>query len=225
MFIPRLFAVVVLTLTLGITAVSGAARAEPEASGPGGFIEDLADRALDMLTSPSISTEERNERFRSLLVNNFDVPAVGRFVLGRYWRLSTEEERQEFLVLFEELVVRTYASRFGGYSGETFQINEVRDLQNKDAVVLSEIVRPAGGPPVRLDWRVRGPNSTYRIVDLSIEGVSMALTQRSEFSAVIQREGGNIAGLIASLRRKVESLKRKDQEATLQQNQPDMVSQ
>jgi phospholipid transport system substrate-binding protein len=218
MFIPRQFAIVGLVLVLGMAAVSGAARAEPTVSGPGRFIEDLADRALGMLTSSSISPEERNERFRMLFTGSFDVPAVGRFVLGRYWRISTEEERQEFLALFEELVVRTYASRFGEYSGETFRVNEVRDLKNKDAVVLSEIVRPAGGPPVRLDWRVRGPNSTYHIVDLSIEGVSMALTQRSEFSAVIQRKGGKVGGLIESLRKKVEFLKKKDQETALQQD-------
>ena len=218
MFISRLFTVAVLTLALGAVAISGPARAESADSGPGRFIEDLADRALGMLTSSGISTEERNERFRSLFTGNFDVPAVGRFVLGRYWRISTEEERQQFFVLFEDLVVRTYASRFGEYSGETFHVNEVRNLHNKDAIVLSEIVRPAGGPPVRLDWRIRGPNSTYRIVDLSIEGVSMALTQRSEFSAVIQREGGKVAGLLKSLRKKLEFLKKKErEEAVLQQ--------
>lgn len=166
------------------------------------FIETLADDAVQSLTAQSLEKKERIKRFRILLNQNFAVDAIGRWVLGRYWRKATKEEQAEYAVLFEDLIVATYVNRFEEFSGETLKVIKAISQNGKDAIVKSEIVRTAGQPPVRVDWRVRSPNGAYKIVDVLVEGVSMSQTQRSEFSSVIKREGGEIAGLLTALRQK-----------------------
>ena len=97
------FAVAIL-----LAVAQDAARAGSISEAPGEFIEKLADKAVAALTLDDITRVERVRRFRSLLNDHFDVKTIGRFVLGRYWRQATEEERAEFLTLFEVLIVDTY---------------------------------------------------------------------------------------------------------------------
>ena len=176
------------------------------AKDPGEFIDQLGQAAIQHLTDKTISSEERRSRFRDLMHKAFNVPGIGRFVLGRYWNQATEQERQEYMSLFEELVVRTYADRFSQYSGEKFIISKVqRDAERPNyATVFTTIYRP-NGQMVRVDWRVRQEqDQSWRVVDIVIEGVSMSVTQRSEFASVIESKGGTIKGLIDTLRQKVE---------------------
>ncbi|HSD35855.1 MAG TPA: ABC transporter substrate-binding protein [Alphaproteobacteria bacterium] len=173
---------------------------------PGAFIDELGAAAIQHLTDKTINSEERRSRFRDLMHKAFNVPGIGRFVLGRYWNQATEEERQEYMRLFEELVVRTYADRFSEYSGEKFAVGKVqRDAERANyATVLTTISRP-NGQSVRVDWRVRQEeDQSWRVVDIVIEGVSMSVTQRSEFASVIESKGGTVKGLIDTLRQKVQ---------------------
>lgn len=170
--------------------------------GPAEFIAGLGDRAVSALTGPDLTQAERETRFRELLDDHFDVPAIGKFVLGRYWRSATEEERQEFLELFEKLLVRSYANRFAEYSGESFEVKGVREEADGQAIVQSLVIRPSA-ENVRVDWRVVRQGNEYRIIDVIIEGLSMAVTQRDEFASVIRSKGGKLAGLIDVLRQKV----------------------
>ena len=169
---------------------------------PSEFIASLGDRAVSALTGPQLSREERETRFREMLETHFDVPAIGKFVLGRYWRAATDEEKQEFLKLFEELLVKSYARRFAEYSGESFEVRNVREEANGEALVQSLVVRPSA-ENIRVDWRLRSNNSEFRVLDVIVEGLSMAVTQRDEFASVIQSKGGKVAGLLEVLRQKV----------------------
>jgi phospholipid transport system substrate-binding protein len=173
---------------------------------PDEFIDQLGQAAIQYLTDKSISSEERRTRFRDLMHKAFNVPGIGRFVLGRYWNQATEQERQEYMSLFEELVVRTYADRFSEYSGEKFTIGKVqRDAERQNyATVFTTIFRP-NGQQVRVDWRLRQEaDQSWRVVDMVVEGVSMSVTQRSEFASVIESKGGTVKGLIETLRQKVQ---------------------
>jgi len=198
-------AAIVLTLPIGVML---RARAQDfmSAKEPDQFIDQLGQAAIQYLTDKSIGSEERRSRFRDLMHKAFNVPGIGRFVLGRYWNEATEQERQEYMSLFEELVVRTYADRFSEYSGEKFAVGKVqRDAERQNyATVLTTISRP-NGQTVRVDWRVRQEeDQSWRVVDIVIEGVSMSVTQRSEFASVIESKGGTVKGLIDTLRQKVQ---------------------
>jgi phospholipid transport system substrate-binding protein len=174
--------------------------AEAKAETAQSFIEGLGQKALTSLTGKNISVAEREKRVRTLLRNHFDIPTIGRFAMGRFWRDATPKQRDEYQKLFEDMIVKTYAKRFEDYSGQTLKVKgELKS--GKDIIVNSEIVQ-AGGPPVSVDWRVREINNNFKIIDVIVEGISMSVTQRSDFAAVIQRGGGNVEALLVSLRKR-----------------------
>ena len=180
----------------------GAAVANELSAGAAQFIADLGKRALDALANAKqMSQAEVAEKFRGFLQDSFDTQTIGRFVLGRYWNVATPEQRQEYMRLFEDLIVAVYSKRFSDYSGGAgFEVVSHRPEGERDAVVSSRITRPSGGPPVMVDWRVRRGNSGYKVIDVAVEGLSMSVTQRDEFTSVIERGGGNVQALLDALR-------------------------
>lgn len=181
---------------LALAAVS------PQAvEGAAAFIADLAQQAIRILQSNSGDLEAREAQFRVLLATGFDMPFIGRFVLGKHWRKATPEQRSDYQALFTEFILKTYSRRLGGYAGETFSVVGAKPAGKKDVMVKTQIVQ-AGGPPIKADWRVRPRNGQYKIIDIMIEGISMAVTQRSEFNAVIQQQG--FQGLLQALRARTE---------------------
>lgn len=190
--------------TLLATALPRAGGASARnATDAGSFVTTLAQDAIDQLAAPNLSEGERDTRFRKLFSDGFDVPLIARFVLGRYWRQATEAERAEYLRLFDELVVQTYARRFNEFNTARLRVLSVSRPNEDNDVIVAVEGSVASKPPVRLDVRVRRGSSAYKVIDVSIEGVSMAVTQRDEFSSVIQRGGGKVEALLASLRGKV----------------------
>ena len=199
--------IVGLTLAAAVPAfvLTLPARAESlaDAKDPAVFIDLLGQEAIQSLTAPDLTTDERRTRFRELLHKSFNVPGIARFVLGHYWNEATEEERAEYLKLFEELIVTTYADRFSEYKGEKFAVAKVVQDRPKYATVHTIVDRPSS-EDVRVDWRLRQEaDASWRVIDLVVEGVSMSITQRSEFASVIQSNGGKVRGLLESLRKKV----------------------
>src|SRR5262249_17975752 len=111
------------------------------------------------------------------------------------------QEQQEFLQLFSEYVVRAYAARLAEYAGEPFRVTGSRP-NGAETVVSSQIIR-GNGAPINVEWFLINAGGHFRITDVYVGGVSMKVTQRDEFAAVIQRSGGQVSGLIALLRQKV----------------------
>lgn len=167
------------------------------------LIRRLAEQAFGVLRRQDVGLEQREAVFRSLLREGFDMDFIGRFVLGKHWRAMSPEQRAEYLEVFTEYVLQTYSRRFGGYAGQTFAVVGARPAGQQDVIVQTRIDQPSG-PPIFADWRVRVAPGGYRIVDVMVEGVSMAVTQRSEFGAVVQRDG--VAGLIEALRARTQML-------------------
>jgi phospholipid transport system substrate-binding protein len=191
-----------LALLLAVAA-AGASPARAEDANPAAstFIQSLGSQAIGELTGPNVPQPDREARFRKLLDSHFDMPAIAKFVLGRYWRTATEAERTDFQKLFEDYIVQSYSVRFGEYSGERFQVSGSSGGGDDITIVHSKIDR-TGAEDVRLDWRLRKADGSFAIVDIIVEGVSMAVTQRSEFASVIQSKGGTVKGLIDALRAK-----------------------
>src|SRR3954447_22552343 len=193
--IRRRAAIVVLALgLLGLAAPRQAAAQDPRI-----FVNSLGERAIQVL-APSVSPAQRLARFRELFSTEFDVPGIGRFVLGRYWRAATPQEQQEFLTLFQEYVARAYSARLGAFGGEPFRVTGTRP-SGAETVVSSQIVLASG--PIGLDWHLVDNGGRYKITDVYIAGISMKVTQRDEFAAVIQRSGGQVEGLLSQLREKL----------------------
>ena len=164
------------------------------------FVQGLGEKALSILADKSISETQAKITFKKMMNDNFDLPAIGRFVLGRYWHSATPAQQQEYNTLFHRMVEKIYTDRFSLYSGETFKVTGSRaDPSGGDTMVISQVVRPQG-PPVNVEWRVRQVNGQPKILDVVVEGVSMSVTQRAEFASVIQRGGGNLEALLQMMR-------------------------
>jgi phospholipid transport system substrate-binding protein len=162
------------------------------------FMNELWNRAIEVL-SKKAPLEERLARFRQLFHADFDGPGIARFVLGRYWRSASEEEQQEYLKLFENYVVFVYGTRLSNFNGETFKVRGSR-TDESGTVVSTDIISPGGEPPIKIDWRLVADKGAFKINDVIIEGISMMVTQRSEFASVIQRHGGQVGGLLSLMR-------------------------
>ncbi len=184
----------VLTL-VGVMAVATALCARPAAATAANpevavtFVTELATEAINILRQTEANDiEERKDVLRDILHQGFDFNAIGRLILGRHWRAASKEQRADYLRLFSEYVLRTYSSMLGGYTDERFEIGRAKPVGKADMMVDSRIVG-SEGPPVVVNWRVRVINEQYKVIDVSVEGVSMVLTKRSEFSSVIKNKG------------------------------------
>ena len=203
----RCLAVGLVCLVFITSAGEQARAADPLEARAESFVASLADKAVQALTVEGASRTERVRRFRRLFEDHFAVQGIAKWILGRYWRRVSDKERAEYLVLFEDMIVFSYVDRFAGYTGEALAITKAVALDEDNAMVFSEIVRPTGGPPVRVDWRVAIEDGSLRVVDVVVEGTSMSTTLRSDFGSIIRREGGKVAGLIKVLREKTKGLR------------------
>jgi phospholipid transport system substrate-binding protein len=193
----------ILATALGPVVIAAPpAFAQEQASGPSQFVQQLGDKAIAQLAGKQIPEEEERARFRQLLNQYFDIDAIGKFTVGRaYWSSASDAQRKEFLGLYETQVTNAYAKRFENYSGQQFKVTGAqKEDGDNDAIVNSEVSQPSGGPPVSVQWRVRPENGGFKIADVVIAGISMAVTDRNQFDAVIQRGGGTIQALIDALK-------------------------
>ncbi len=203
MFIPRSLLAAGLALVLVRPWTAPEVQAAP--ADAKSFVAHIGEKAVRELTPTDISDAERVKRMRALLVEVFDVNAISKFVLGVYWRRTTEDQRAEFLKLYKTVVSHSYAGLFKKYTGETFEVIRQVSVAGGGSIVYGRIKR-MNGPPVAVELQVVKKSGTYKAVDIKIEGVSMPLTHRKAYSSVIRRNRGNVAGHLSVLRKKTSIL-------------------
>lgn len=186
------------TLT-GLAVSAPAARAAADTQAAAKFVQGLGDRAIAVLSRPGVTKQAERQEFSRLLEDNFDLQTIGRFVVGRYWNTASDAQRTEYMGLFHDMVVNVYSERFSTYAGQTFTVQGSRADGERDAIVSSQVAQP-NGTVVNVEWRVRSKEQGLRIIDVVVENVSMSVTQRSEFSSVIESHGGDFGALISTLR-------------------------
>lgn len=170
-------------------------------------VSEVAEVGVSEVLNSNLSQAEKIERFRSLFTTYFDIPSIGRFVLARSWRPASEQEQARFLDLFQEVNVFTWARRFGDYNGQQLTIGQAMPDGESGAIVDTSVEQGGGQQPIRVQWRLRERGDTFKVVDLVIEGVSMAITYRSEYGAVIASNGGQVSALNDLLARQIAGLK------------------
>ena len=192
----RLFTALFLAFIPPVMANEGA-HITPEA-----FIQELGDHVITLLTDKNMKTEQRAKEFAEIFHSKFNVKSIGKFVLGRYWKQASDDQKKRFLDLFSAVMVNTYATRFEGYTSQKFEVTGSRKEEDGGITVISEVL-PADGQPIRVDWKLFEKDGELRIYDVLLDGISMSITQRSEYGAVIQQDGGNVEALLHALEGKV----------------------
>jgi phospholipid transport system substrate-binding protein len=185
----------------------GVAQAQMDPGRAANFIKSTGDALVAALNS-NAPLAQRRERVAGALRQAVDMEGTGRFILGRWWRVASPAEQQEYLRLFEETLIRNLASRFGEFQGVRFSLGRSQQRTEDDALVTTVVERP-NSPALNLDWRVAEVGGQPRIVDLVAEGTSLRLTQRSEYSAVIQRGGNQVSALLTAMRNQLQQLQQR----------------
>ena len=201
-FFGLLAAAIVFSTTLASQARAGEAEAEA-------FVGDLGNKVVALLKREDLTTfSEREAAFRDILVEDFDIRTISRAALGPSWRDLSSDGAAAYQSAFTDFVVRVYAVRFNGYSGETFNVTDVSDWYDGDFAVRTKIEFAGAAVPINLDFIVREYDGAYKIIDVYVEGTSMLITQRSEFAAVIDRHG--LEGLLDELRARTDDTSETD---------------
>ena len=186
-----------LTISLGAIGQAGAQTSPQEAAK---FVLALSSEA--MLLQSAVRSEPPEQRaavFQGLIRRGFNLELISQFVLGRFWHRATAEQRAEFQELFTEYLTNIYARHIGTYRAGTINIVASRPVGSQDVLVEISVEGSAGA--TNTAWRVRAEDGEYKIIDVSIGGVSLALTHRREFAAVINRKG--LEALLDMLREKL----------------------
>jgi len=186
---------VAVSLTLGFTQSSAAS-----VESAGKYVESLGNKAVSIIASDKLSKSQKQKKLEKVFSSNVDIPWVGRFVMGRYWRKATAKQKKDYIKAYEDFIVSHYASRFAEYSGGKFNILETRAGSDDEFTVSMEMLNDTSDEPIYVDYRVRDEKGRFKIFDVIVEGVSMITTQRSEFGAVISNK--DIDTLISKLANK-----------------------
>jgi phospholipid transport system substrate-binding protein len=176
---------------------AGQARAQIAEANPSDgahFVRTLGDEVIAILKSDN--HQQRKRKLHDIFTTAFDVNAMAQFAAGSYWRRADDRQKQEYIRLFGDYVATVYAGKFADYAGQGFKVMSER-ATGDDVAVEGAIVH-GQKPPVRFDFRLRKTDSGLKIVDVYVEGMSLVITKRDEFMAVLSREG--MDGLLQRLR-------------------------
>jgi phospholipid transport system substrate-binding protein len=169
------------------------------------FVNKAGQDLVNAINDQRLNQSQRRDKVASILRKAIDIEGTGRFILGRYVRQASPAELQDYLKLFDEIIIRNLSSRFGEYRGVKFSLGRSQQRTEEDALVSTQVERP-NTPAFTLDWRVAEINGQPKVVDVIAEGTSLRLTTRSEYAAVIQRNGGRVAALLDAMRGQIAQL-------------------
>ena len=163
------------------------------------FIKNTTAEGVEQIINADISQQEKDKRFYKLLNGALDLDFIGQFVLGRNWKTATEQQRKDFITAYRDLNIATWSKRFNEFKGKTFVFKGTTPSSSKGQVFVNSEVPMDQGAPAKVLWRVREKNGNYKIVDIVIEGVSLAQASRSEYTSFIKNNPGGLDALIKDL--------------------------
>ena len=191
-----------LLIALLLAPLAARAQDEPDAEQAAVFVKQ-AGVDLAAVVSGAASPADKQARLEPYLQRVVDEDGVARFCLGRYWAIATPEQRTEYLRLFRLVLLRGVVTRLGDYQAGSVKVSVNPPLQKPDGIYVPTIVERAGNKPVNITWLVTEAGGTMRIGDVIAEGMSLRMTQRSDYASFLSHNGGNVDTLIAALKKQV----------------------
>ena len=171
---------------------------------PYSFVQETADRASEALNKRQ-SKEEKMEILKTIAKETVDIKGIGFYSLGKHRKNMSDQKKEEYLEIFSKYFLKTFSSRLAQYSDPKIIVNSQKKLNDKYTMVSSTLIATDDKPEVKVDWRVitKDPDNPL-IIDLIIEGVSLAKVQKQEFYSIIQSNDGDINALLKNLKEFVE---------------------
>ncbi len=181
----------------------GTARANVDGAKAEAFVKKVTTEGIEEIINANVSQQVKDQRFAKLFNEALDLDFIGQFVLGRNWRTSTPEQRSAFIKVYRELNVKTWSQRFDEFKGKNFIFSGTTPSNSKNQIFVNSSVPMEQGEPAKVVWRVKQSGNNYKIVDIIIENVSLAITARNEYSSFIKNNPGGVDALIKDLQKKV----------------------
>ena len=171
---------------------------------PDVFVQSTVNRASQVL-SDNLTKDQKIDKLKSIAEETVDIEGIGMYTLGPYRKTLSEDQKKEYKNLFYEYFLKTFSSRLAEYSNPEIQVNSKEKLNKNYTMVSSILVATEQRPQINIDWRIYTKNpDNPKIRDLVIEGLSLARTQKEEFSSIIQSNDENIEALFANLKKFLE---------------------
>tara|TARA_Y100001970_G_C13848508_1_gene658113 strand:+ start:96 stop:692 length:597 start_codon:yes stop_codon:yes gene_type:complete len=182
-----------------ITNISNSNSIEPDI-----FVQSTVNRASQVL-SDNLTKDQKIDKLKSIAEETVDIEGIGMYTLGAYRKTLSEDQKREYKILFKQYFLKTFSSRLAEYSNPEIQVNSKEKLNKNYTMVSSILVATDQRPEINIDWRIYTKNpDDPKIRDLIIEGLSLARTQKEEFSSIIQSNDENIEALFANLKKFLE---------------------
>ena len=164
------------------------------------FVQETADKASEALNKRQ-SKEEKMEKLKIIAKETVDIKGIGYYSLGAYRKTLSDQKKDEYFDIFEQYFLISFASRLAEYTDPKIRVDSQKKLNDKYTMVSSTLLATSEKPEIKIDWRVvtKNPDNPL-IIDVIIEGVSLAKVQREEFNSIIQSNDGNINALFKTLR-------------------------
>jgi len=167
---------------------------------PKEFVQSVANEASLILTNNS-TKEQKIEELKSIAKKSVDFRGIGYYSLGAHRKNLSDDKKKEYLNIFEKYFLKSFSSRLAEYTDPKIRVDSQKKLNEKYTIVSSVLLATEEKPEVNIDWRIvtKNPNKPL-IIDVVIEGVSLAKVQKEEFNSIIQSNNGDINALLTSLK-------------------------
>ena len=188
----------IITLIIFFSSLNTLAHANFESEEK--FVSDFAASAINILGDESLNNNDKNKQFTDLVMSSIDMNLISKFVLSRYWKTASDQQKISYLNAFEEYFISSYANKLDQYSGEKVVIVS-SEAAKKFVIVKSNIVRDGADTlKIELNWRLLTRDDQTKIIDLSIEGISLIVAQREEFQSFLSNNNEDLDALINRLK-------------------------
>ena len=193
---------ILMILTAALLLNVNPAHAAADAAKAEAFVKQVTENGVEDIINANISQAEKDARFEKLFNNALDLNFIGQFVLGRYWKTATPQQRQDFIQAYRDLNIKTWSKRFDEFKGKRFIFKGTSPSTSANQVFVNTDVPMDQGEPAKVVWRVKQNGDKFKIVDIIIENVSLAITARNEYAAYIKNNPGGVNALIKDLQQK-----------------------
>ena len=191
---PKKILTLLIFLLISFSNITKVYSIEPDV-----FIQSTVNRAAKTLGG-NLSKEERIEKLKEIARDTVDIKGLGFYSLGSYRKNLSDKQLKEYERVFEEYFLKSFSSRLAEYSNPEIRVNSRKKINENYTIVSSILVSTDDRPEVKIEWRVYTKNPDNLLIrDLIIEGLSLARTQKEEFSSIINSNDGNIDALFKKL--------------------------
>ena len=169
-------------------------------SNPKTFINELVNDAIKTLSDKNVSIADKNKKIETIALENVDIEALGMYTLGSIRKTLDKPTLERYKDLFEKYVLKSLTSRLTDYSSQKFEVVSAEQKSETYTIVNSKIIESSSQPEIKIDWRVYTKNPDKPLVrDLIVEGLSLAKTQKEEFSSILNSNNNDINILFSKL--------------------------